>query len=93
VTDPVYRDFVMLDYQAEKQAKEQAQRRTGQERWAKELERQAKELALQQAKQERQAKELALQQSEQERQAKELALQEITRLKAKLRELGLDFPA
>ncbi len=31
--------------------------------------------------------------TEQERQAKELALQEITFLKAKLRELGLDLPS
>jgi len=52
---------------------------------AREMERQAKE-------QERQAKSLANQRAEQERQRAELAEQEVARLKAKLRELGLDLP-
>ncbi len=46
-------------------------------------ERQQREIAQQQA-------ELAQQQAEQERQQRELAEQEVTALKAKLRELGVD---
>ncbi len=55
------------------------------ERQRAEQERQAKELANQRAEQERQR-------AEQERQAKELAQQELARMKAKLRELGIDLP-
>ncbi len=67
---------------------------------AKEQERQAKELANQRTEQERQAKELANQRVEQERQAKELAnqraeqaQQELAQLRAKLQELGIDWPS
>jgi predicted transposase/invertase (TIGR01784 family) len=56
-----------------------------QERAAREAERQAREIALQEKEVERQAREVALQEKEVERQAKEAALAEIARLKALLR--------
>jgi len=88
--DPVYQDFVMVDYQIEKQRAEY-------ERQQAEYERQRAEHERQQAEQERQRAEYERQRAEQERQraeqAEAVAQQERARaeqLAAKLRALGIE---
>ena len=84
VTDKVYRGFIMLDYQAEKERADFAMQRAYEEKLRADEEKQRAEEQKRRADEERQRAE------EQKRRADE-AIERAERLAAKLRELGIEL--